>query len=372
MKIQPFKLERYFAKYEFTVPYLLCCSDCEAMSQKELLQLADQDSLDIWNNLKLGYTESLGHPLLRQEISALYKTLSPERVLVVTPEEGIFIVMNAVLDQGDHVISTFPGYQSLYEIANSLHCEVSKWSPIEEDNKWFFDVNTLESLIKENTRLVVINFPHNPTGATMNHQEYEDMIDLVREKSIILFSDEMYRFLEYDRDDRLPSASDSYNKAISLFGLSKSFALAGLRIGWLTTKNNDLYQQCASLKDYTTICSSAPSEILAIMALRAKKKIIQRNLDIINQNLMLLDTFFQEFSDMFSWYRPKAGPIAFPTLKGKNHVEAFCLDLIDKKGVLLLPSSLYDYKGNNFRIGFARRNMPQALAKLKEYVQENY
>ncbi|MFO7890104.1 MAG: aminotransferase class I/II-fold pyridoxal phosphate-dependent enzyme [bacterium] len=372
MKIQPFKLERFFARFEFTVPFLLCCSDCEAISQKELLQLADEDSLEMWNDLKLGYTESLGHPVLREEITSLYKTVSPENVLVVIPEEGIYITMNTVLREGDHVITTFPGYQSLYEIAYSLNCEVSRWCPEEKDGKWLFNLNSLRSLIKDNTRLVVINFPHNPTGAILESHELESLANLLREKSIILFSDEMYRFLEYDNEDRLVSACDMYDNAVSLFGMSKSFALAGLRIGWLTTKNTDLYQQCALYKDYTTICSSAPSEILAIMALRVREKILERNLNIIKNNLRLLDNFFKEYSEIFSWNRPKAGPIAFPKLNAEVNIEDFCLDLIEKKGVLLLPSNLYDYEGNNFRIGFARKNMPQALNKLKEYIREYY
>jgi len=370
MKIQPFKLERFFAEYEFTVPFLLCCSDCEALSQSELLHIADQDSMSMWNNLQLGYTESLGHPVLRKEISALYKTLSPENVLVVTPEEGIFIAMNTILREGDHVVTTFPGYQSLYEIAHSLNCKVSRWCPEDKGGRWVFDIDRLQSLIRENTRLVVINFPHNPTGATLDPQQFSDLIDLVRKKSKILFSDEMYRFLEYDTEERLMSACDMYDNAVSLFGMSKSFALAGLRIGWLSTRNSDLYQQCALYKDYTTICSSAPSEILAIMALRVREKILERNLKIIKNNLRLLDDFFREYSEIFFWNRPKAGPIAFPRLNSTIDVKDFCLDLIEKKGVLLLPSNLYDYEGNNFRIGFARKNMPQALDKLKEYIQE--
>jgi len=372
MKIQPFKLERFFAKYEFSVPYLLCCSDCEALSQKELLKSADKDSLEMWDNLTLGYTESTGHPILKEEISSLYKTLTPENVLVVIPEEGIYITMNTVLREGDHVITTFPGYQSLYEIAYSLNCKVSRWCPEDKGGRWIFDINRLQSLIKENTRLVVINFPHNPTGTTLNSQQYSDLIDLIREKSIILFSDEMYRFLEYDTKDRLISACDMYDNAVSLFGMSKSFALAGLRIGWLATKNIDLLQQCALYKDYTTICSSAPSEILTIMALRSKEKIVERNLTIIRNNLMLLDNFFKEYANIFSWNRPKAGPIAFPKLLSEINSEDFCLDLIEKKGVLLLPGNLYDYEGNNFRIGFARKNMPQALNKLKEYIRKYY
>ena len=371
MKIQPFKLERYFAKYEFSAPHLLSCSDCEALSQKELLEMADGNSLKLWNNLKLGYTESQGHPILRDEIARLYQNIRPEQVLVITPEEGIFIAMNNLLEKGDHVVTTFPGYQSLYEIANFLGCEVSKWSP-KNKNGWIFDIDDLKGLIRDDTKLIVINFPHNPTGATLQEHELKQIIDMAEQKNITVFSDEMYRFLEHNQANRTSSACDLYENAVSLFGVSKSFALAGLRIGWLTTKNSGLLKKFATYKDYTTICSSAPGEILAIIALRAKNKILKRNLDIIEDNLRILDKFFTGHAELFDWHRPKAGPIGFPTLKTKVDIADFSLDLVEKKGVMLLPSKVYDFEGNYFRIGFARKNMAEALEKLEEYLEENY
>jgi aspartate/methionine/tyrosine aminotransferase len=369
MKIKPFKLERYFAKHEFTAPYLLCCSDCEPLPMEELLEIADEESKRMWHDLKLGYTESQGHPTLRNEISKLYQNIEPEDVMVLAPEEGIYIAMNTLLKKDDHVITTFPGYQSLYEIAYSIGCKVSHWKP-REKNRWFFDINDLESLIEEKTRLLVINFPHNPTGATISQNELEKIIEIAERNNIFLFSDEMYRFLEYKPANRTASACDLSEKAISLFGMSKSFALAGLRIGWLTTKNHKLFSQIAAFKDYTTICNSAPSEILAIMALKSKNKIVKRNLEIIKSNLKLLDDFFEKYKQLFEWYKPKAGPIAFPKLKEDINVSEFCADLIEKEGVLLLPSDQYDYEGNNFRIGFARRNMREALDKLEKYINK--
>lgn len=371
MNINPFKLERYFAKYEFSAPYLLSCSDCEALGQRELIESADENALKLWQNLKLGYTESQGHPLLREEIAKLYENIKPNQVFVITPQEGIFIAMNTLLKRGDHVITTFPGYQSLYEIANYLGCDVSKWEP-KNDNGWSFDISELKNLIQENTKLIVINFPHNPTGAILKEEELKEIIKVAKDKNIILFSDEMYRFLEYEPQNRLMSVSDLYDNAISLFGMSKSFALAGLRVGWLTTKNSDFLNKFAVYKDYTTICGSAPSEILAMMALRIKDKILKRNLEIIKGNLEILNNFFHKHKNIFDWYKPKAGPIAFVNLKVDVDIAKFCFDLVEKKGVMLLPSQVYDFKGNYFRIGFARENIPKALKKLEEYLEENY
>lgn len=195
MKIKPFRLERYFAKYEFSAPYLLSCSDCEPLTLKELLSFADKETLDLWEKLRLGYTESQGLPLLRQEVTKLYYDIKPEETLIIAPEEGIFIAMNVLLEKGDHIIVIFPGYQSLYEIANSLGCEVTKWMPNKVDNSWKFDIETLKSSIKENTKLIVINFPHNPTGSLPLKNEYRQIIEIAKEKNITLFSDEMYRYL---------------------------------------------------------------------------------------------------------------------------------------------------------------------------------
>ena len=333
--------------------------------------MADNNSLSLWNDLKLSYTESQGHPVLRNEISKLYRSISPDEVLVVTPEEGIFIAMNTLLEKGDHVITTFPGYQSLYEIANSIGCEVSKWMP-KDENGWNFHLNDFKALIREDTKLIVINFPHNPTGVVLQEQDLKEIIKIAEQKNAVVFSDEMYRLLEHNETCRTSSACDLYDNAVSLFGMSKSFALPGLRIGWLTTKNSRLYNKFAAYKDYTTICSSAPGEILSIMALRAKDKILKRNQNLINDNLNLLDVFFTGHERQFDWHRPKAGSIGFPKLKIDTGITHFCLDLVEKKGVMLLPSGVYDFEGNYFRIGFARKNMPETLAKLKEYLSEKY
>ena len=369
MTIQPFKLERYFAKYEFSAPYLLCSSDCEALTLKELLAMADEESLKLWSDLKIGYTEPLGHPLLREEASMQYQSIQPEEVLILAPEEGIYIAMTTMLEKGDHVIVSYPGYQSLYEIARSKGCEISKWEP-DESRGWRFDVDDLAGAIQSNTKLIVINFPHNPTGAIIGKEDLDQIIELARKNNIMIFSDEMYRFLEYDESTRLPAVADIYENGISLSGMSKSYALAGLRIGWLATKNAALFNQFATYKDYTTICSSAPSEILAICALRKKEAIFKRSMGIIQSNIGLLDDFFAEFHQSLEWNRPMAGTIGFPRLKGDIRVEDFCSELVDKKGVMLLPSSQYDYAGNHFRIGFARKSMPEALEKFKEYMYE--
>ncbi|MDX2444193.1 MAG: aminotransferase class I/II-fold pyridoxal phosphate-dependent enzyme [Bacteroidales bacterium] len=367
MKIESFKLERYFAQYEFNTPFLLSCSDCEPLAMKDLLSMAHEESSRLWEELKLAYTDSMGNPILREEISKLYPNISSEEMLVCTPEEGIYIAMNSLLNEGDHVITTFPGYQSLYEIAISNKCKVSKWTPNEE---MCFKLEDLFKQISDKTKLIVINFPHNPTGETITPGDLKQIVSLAREKNIVVFSDEMYRFLEYDSADRLPSVSEIYENGISLFGLSKTFALPGLRIGWLTTKNINMLAEIAAYKDYTTICSSAPSEILGIIALQNKNQIIERNLHIIQHNLEIAEDFLARNENLFKWRKPLAGTISFPELKVNGTIHDFCLDLIEKKGVMLLPSDVYDFDRKCVRIGFGRKNFPEAISLFEDYLNE--
>lgn len=372
--IPPFKLERYFARWEFTAPYLLCSSDVQGYRMSDLLALADEETRALWENLSLGYTETAGHPLLRAEIARLYAAAAAEDVLTFAgAEEAVYIAMRVLLRPGDHVVVTFPGYQSLYEIAAASGAEVSRLelhpTPAERGTlEWRLDLDELRALLRPNTRLVVVNFPHNPTGALPDRATWDALIETVREAGCWLFSDEVYRLLEYDPADRLPAAVDVYEKALSLGVMSKPFGLAGLRVGWLACRDRDLLAELVSYKDYTTICSSAPSEILALIALRAKEQVLARSLEIIRGNLARVEDFMQRHADFFEWLPPQAGSICFPRWRGRQTVEQFCEELVQREGVLLLPSAVYDYPSSHFRLGLGRTNLPEALARLERYL----
>ncbi len=369
MKIEPFELERYFAKYEFSVRYLLSASDCEALSMSALLQMMDPESGQLWDELKLAYTESAGHPLLREAIAEIYANISPEDTLVAAPEEGIFLFMQALLKSGDHVVCAFPAYQSLYEIARSIGCDVSNWEA-DEDRGWRFDVDRLETLLRPETKLVVVNFPHNPTGYIAERNDYDAVLDLVRQRGAYLLSDEMYRFLEFDPDAALPPACELYDRAFSLCGLSKAFGLPGLRIGWIASQNQEILTRMAGLKDYTTICASAPSEILAITALRNKEKIVARQLDRLKRNLAVLDEFFAEYDDCFSWNRPAGSSVCFPRLLTQKGAAEICDHLVRSAGIMLVPAGTFHFGDRHVRIGFGRENLPEVIERFSDYLSE--
>jgi aspartate/methionine/tyrosine aminotransferase len=370
MPISPFKLERYFAEYEFKLEYLLSPSDCEGLTMEELLHMASPEGLKLWKELKLGYTESQGHPRLRAEAAGLYRDLDPGQVMVAAPEEAIFIAMQTLLEPGDDVVAISPAYQSLHEIARSMGCRLTPWTLRLRTDGWQLDLDRLESSLTARTRLLVINFPHNPTGYLPSRSELEAILALARRQDLYVFSDEMYRLLEYDPSMRLPPVCDLYEKGISLSGLSKAFALPGLRVGWLAARQPALMERWLTFKDYTTICNSAPGEILGLIALQARETILARNLDIIRKNLEIAEQFFADHRDRFAWTRPLAGSVAFPRWLGAGSVEEFCRELIDRRGVMLVPGSLFDFPGNHFRIGLGRRNFGAALERLSQYLRE--
>jgi aspartate/methionine/tyrosine aminotransferase len=370
MQIADFELERYFARWEFAVPHVLCASDVEPLPLHELLALADPASRELWQQLRLGYTESLGHPLLRAEIAALYASADADDVITFTgAEEAIFLVMHALLAAGDHAVVVWPAYQSLFEVARSIGADVTL-VPLDRRD-WSLDPDAVLDALRPNTRVVVLNFPHSPTGALLPRPAFDRLTAEAERRGITLLSDEVYRFLELDSRDRLPAGVDVGQRTASLGVMSKAFALAGLRVGWIATHDSALRSKLATLKDYTTICGSAPSEILALIALRARSIVLGRSAGIIAGNLPLLDSFFARNADRLTWVRPRGGSVAFPRLltEAEGAIDRFCDELVEAEGVLLLPGSRFGFPGNYFRIGFGRTDMSVALERLERFAQ---
>jgi aspartate/methionine/tyrosine aminotransferase len=362
----PFALERFFARHEFSARHLLSTSDCQGLLMADLVAVANDELRTRWESLCLGYTESQGLPKLRVEIATLYESVDAGEVLIAAPEEAIFLAMNALLSPGDHVVCTFPGYQSLYELARSIGCEVSLWRPLEAET-WRFDPADLESLLRPDTKLVIWNFPHNPTGALPSPEDYARMIAAVAKVGAWVFSDEIYRLLELSEATRLPSAVDGYDKSVSLSGMSKGFGLAGLRIGWVITHDASLLKKMSALKDYTTICSSAPSELLALMGLRYRDAILAANRERLRRNIDMAGVFFARHAPSLTWIPPQAGTVCFPRLIG-GEGEAFCARVLRDAGVLLLPSTVYDYGDSHFRLGLGRDDFGVGLEVLDTYL----
>lgn len=368
MQIAPFTIEQFFAIYEFTTPYILCASDCESLTIGELLELAHwpPNALD---NLYLGYTEAPGSPPLRQQIAGHYSQVKPDDVVVVTaPEEGIFLTMHTLLEPGDHVVVLTPAYDSLLNLALHVSGNVGRWEIEAGNGRWQLNLDRLESLVTDQTRLIIVNFPHNPTGYLPTPAEFQAIVEIARRHNAWLFCDEMYRGLERPGQSSLPSAVSLYEKAIILSGLSKAHGLPGLRSGWLVIRDAELREQLINWKHYTTICPPAPSERLALAALDAEEQLIERNQTIIAENLALADAFFARWPELFVWRPPQAGSVALVGINVPSATE-YCRQLAADIGVLLLPSSCLGYGDGHIRLGLGRHNFAEGLAHYERYLQ---
>jgi aspartate/methionine/tyrosine aminotransferase len=369
--MEPFALERFFARHEFQVRHMLCASDCESFSVKELLAM-EPGAADVFAALRLGYTETAGDPELRRQIASLYQGITADDILVFAgAEEAIFIFMNAVLNAGEHLLVHSPCYQSLAAVAAGNGCQVTPWQT-SQGNGWELDLEFLEHASKAVTRALVVNLPHNPSGYLPSRDFFEQLLRLATAKGWLVFSDEVYRFLEYKPEIRLPAACEIYENGVSLGVMSKAFGLAGLRLGWVACRNRDILNKMAEFKDYTTICTAAPSEFLASVALRQHKTILKRNREIIARNLDLLRDFMRRHVEYFSWQEPLAGPVAFPCVNFAHTSDDFCADLLQKQGVLLAPGRLFAAAPAQFRIGFGRCDFQQGLQRLAAYMKEKF
>jgi aspartate/methionine/tyrosine aminotransferase len=368
-----FRLETYFATWEFNARYHLTASDAQTHSLSELLALADDEGRERWESLTLGYTETRGLPALRAEIAATYSTAEPDDILCFAgAEEAIYLAMRALLEPTDHVVVLTPNYQAAETVPLSV-CEVTGVALRPEDN-WALDVDAVKRALRPNTRMVSVNFPNNPTGALPTPEAWQALVELCEDRGITLFSDEVYRGLELSREP-LPQATDLSGTALSLNVMSKAYGLPGLRIGWIACRDRAVLDKLERAKHYTTICNSAPSEVLALIALRARDHLLERNRRIVAENLPVFTEFFARYPDLFEFTPPDGGCVCFPRYLGSDGVETMCADLVEQAGVLLLPASIYtseltETPTDRFRVGLGRQDPQEALAAWADWLEK--
>ena len=370
-----FALETYFSKWEFSARHHMTASDAQSMSVGELLGLAGKPS-DALDELWLGYTETWGAPDLRAAIAQTYDHMQPENILCFAgAEEGVYAAMRVMLTKDDHAIVVVPNYQAAETIPLDI-CDVAG-VPLDPKNNWCLNIDDVRNAIRPNTKLVSVCFPNNPTGAIIPKDDYNALIAVCREHGLYLFSDEVYRGLELVESKRIQQVADAYEKGVSLCVMSKAYGLPGLRIGWIACQDTDLLLKLERYKHYLSICNSAPSERLAVIALGVRQKILDKNLALLRSNISKLDGFFADYPTLFEWTHPDGGCIAYPKFIGNGGVENFCETLVEENGVLLLPASIYsselmDTPPNRFRIGFGRANMDEGLIAFREFMDRKH
>ncbi len=365
MDIQPFATEQFFSRYEFSAPHLLGVSDCESISIDELLALA-KVPLSSLGSLRLGYTESTGHPDLRQAIASTYETVSEKDVVVLTsPVEGIYLTMRTLLNPGDEAIVLRPCYDALRNTVQHVCGNAIGWDLLATEKGWELDLDALEKRLSPKTRLVVMNFPHNPTGFLPDTSQLNDLLHILEKNGTFVLSDEMYRGTEFAERPMLPSVADRLEKSIVLSGLSKTYGLPGLRSGWLVIKNEQVRDELVNWKHYTSICPPAPSEFLATVALSVRDWLRDQNRSLIRQNVALADEFFARRDDFFTWRRPLAGSVALVGINVPSATE-YCHRLAKEAGVVLLPGPCLGHDDKHVRFGFGRKSFAKALQHYDE------
>lgn len=361
-----FNLEEYLFQHEHKAEISLCSSGLDSLPLQELLALAQPDSLKQWETQRLGYSTPQGLPTLREKIAKDYPALSAEQVMVFSGAcEAIYLGMQALLKPNDHAVVITPCYQSLKSVAASI-CEVTE-VPLRLEENWQFYPERIEEALRPNTKLIIINFPNNPTGALPGLSSIQALIEIARKRNIHIFSDEVYRLMEFNPADRLPPVATLYENGISVGSMSKAYGLPGLRIGWIATPDRTVISKLLSLRHYVTICPNTPSEALALMALEVSDTLLAKNLAHLNANFKVFEAFMAAHTEQIDWVRPKAGCLAYLRLLTGESAETFALKLLEQQKTLVLPGSLYDSPGTLIRFGFGSQSLPEALARLSRY-----
>lgn len=360
-------LESWFEKWEFKAKHLMCCSDCETRTVRDIVGDRAGELLD----LRLGYTEVRGADSLRRAIAKeYYTTMTKDDIVIFTgAEEAIYCAMST-LGKGDHVVCMVPAYQSLWACAEARGATVTSIGLSERKGKWSFDMKGLEEALESRpTKFLVINAPHNPTGWYPTVDEHSRMLELCAKHGVSLFNDEVYRGLEWGKQNA--AACDASPKGVTIGVLSKAQGLAGLRLGWLASKDHQLLDRCAELKLYLSICTPAPTELIGEMAVERSRAIVASNREVITQNLEHFKQFLQEHPGWFDWVPPPAGCISFTKVvhPSVSDVTQWCEGLAEK-GILIMPGEVISQEWAGYvRLGFGRRDFRDDLRALGTHLR---
>lgn len=363
MDMSEFLVDAYFTKYESKARYMMGSSDPESLPLKEavtnLVRYADEP---------LGYALGKGYLPLREKLSTLYDSVASEQIAMMNGgEETIYVTMRALLKPGDEIVVQMPSYQSLSVIAKEIGCSIIEYRPSFKNN-WGFDLQELKAKITPKTSLLVLNYPHNPTGACLTDSEMASIVALCRQHKLYLIADEVYRFLRLDDSCTDASFADLYENAVALGSVSKTFAAPGLRLGWIATKNKKLMHKLLAYRHFTSTCSNLPCQWIANELLNKMDVIIQRNNDIVHKNAALLEQFVQAHSELFAYVPPKGATMAYVKLLGSQGAMDFCMEILEHTGVLMVPSSVLESSDEYLRIGLCRESFPECIKLVSEYL----
>lgn len=337
----------------------------EAISLQELLSLSLDEDSQHWQGFSLGFASSQGDEQLRELIAEDYPGLTADNIITFAgAQEVIYATYHALLNAGDKMQVITPVFEPLSIVADLIGAQINKVAMKSVESTWQLDVDQWSDSFFPDTKLAVINFPHNPTGSMISHLQLQMMVDQCRDFDSWLFSDEVFRGLEYRDADRLSPVASIYEKGISLGVMSKAYGLGGVRIGWIACQDTSLIQRLHEIKQYLSICNSRADEVLASIALKNRETLLSQNVEIIQNNLQIIEAASEQFADRIEWYRPLAGCVAYPAVKKAESANDFVDNVLESTGIMLVPGECFLHGKKHFRMGFGARSFSYQFSRL--------
>ena len=347
MQLKPFLLDAWLDKYEHHIDFNLAASTGPVWSVNEILDLADEETRHRFLNHKLVYGHPAGADSLREAIADM-QGVEVEAVQVVTgASEALVALMWQAAEPGANVIIPLPGFTTFSALPESLRLDV-RYYRVGRENGFRIDTDEIKSLTDTRTKLILVNNPHNPTGATASDAEMEDLHAFTAERGIQLVSDEVYHPIYHGRKTR---SAARLPHATVISDLSKAFSIAGVRTGWMIEHDAKRRQQYWNARAYFSVCNTTTGEILSEIAIRNRKVVLGKAQEVATRNLKLLESFMSEHREVLGWISPAGGMTAFPWLESGENARPFCEAAADR-GILLVPGDCFDVP-SHFRIGFA-------------------
>ncbi len=354
--------------YEYNVEVNLAETCVEPFTLREYLEFVDAtDFFEKFQEKALTYGYIEGYSKLREGLSKLYNDVNPKDILVTGGAiEANFNSFYSLIEPGDTIVSVFPTYQQLFSVPKGFMAEV-KLLRLRPENNWLPDLDELNELVDDKTKMIILNNPNNPCGSLMNKSTLKAICDIAEDADAYVHSDEAYRGLYLDPKDSTPSIVDLYEKGIAVGSFSKPLSLTGLRLGWITS-NSDVIYQCMRHRDYTTISKSMLDEELAALAMPYLDKIYERNNGIIRENHKILDDWIRNEPNI-SWVPPTAGSVGFMKHHLDTSAEKICLDLIEEKSTFLVPGDCFEHP-DHIRIGYGNNKeiIKEGLKRFSDYL----
>ena len=370
MFIEPFEVEIWMNEWETRCTYNLAETCVASITINELLALSGRDEADLYEllSMKLTYGDIEGSDRLRAAISKLYANTS---IADITITHGTIaanmLVHKGLVERGDHVVSIIPTYQQHYSIPRSIEANVATLS-LEASDGFLPDLDRLRSMVTLETKLIALTNPNNPTGALIERPMLEAIAEVADSAGAYLLCDEVYRGTGQVGDGMVPSIVDIYHRGISTAGMSKVFSLAGLRVGWVVAPK-ELTEKIMIHRDYDTISVGMINDHFAAIALENASKVLARSQAITRENLAILDRWITN-EPRVDWVKPRAGTTAMLKLDIPINSREFCIDLLEKTGVMLTPGDAFDMEGY-VRIGYAneREILEAGLSEMSAYLK---